>query len=106
MPLNVVATTTSALAAGVLRFERAGQRVTAAAAPAADPAGGAAESGDLEPGVFAVYDARGRMTTRGSPDAMVDAVGELLRAQTDVNVDAAMLRRAWHVQGALLDVLA
>jgi hypothetical protein len=105
MPVNVVATTTSALAAGVLRFEQAGQRVVAAAAPAADPSGGAAE-GDLEPGVFAVYDARGRMTTNGSPDAMVDAVGELLRAQTDVRVDAAVLRRAWQTQGALLDVLA
>ena len=105
MSLNVVATTTSALAAGMLRFERAGQRVTAAAAPAADPSGGAAE-GDLEPGVFAVYDARGRMTTKGSTDEMVEAVGELLRAQTDVNVDAAALRRAWDVQGALLDVLA
>jgi len=30
----------------------------------------------------------------------------LLRAQTDVNVDAAALRRAWDVKGALLDVLA
>jgi len=100
MSLNVVATTTSALAAGMLRFERAGQRVTAAAAPAADPAAGAPE------GVLAVYDARGRMTTKVSPDEMVEAVGELLRAQTDVNVDAAALRRAWDVQGALLDVLA
>jgi hypothetical protein len=104
MPVNVVATTTSALAAGVLRFEKAGQRVVAAAAPAADPVAGAAE-GDLEPGVFAVYDARGRMTTNGSPDAMVDAVGELLRAQIGVN-DAAVLKRAWQTQGALLDVLA
>lgn len=106
MSLNVVATTTSALAAGMLRFERAGQRVTAAAAPAADPAAGAPEDGDLEPVALAVYDARGRMTTKGSTDEMVEAVGELLRAQNDVSVDAAMLKRAWDVQGALLDVLA
>ena len=100
MSLNVVATTTSALAAGMLRFERAGQRITAAAVPAADPAGGAPE------GALAVYDARGRMTTKGSMDEIVEVVGELLRAQTDVNVDAAALRRAWDVKGALLDVLA
>lgn len=106
MPVNVVATTTSALAAGVLRFEQAGQRVVAAAAPAAGSAAGAAEGGDLEPGAFAVYDARGRTTSRGSPDEMVEAVGELLRARSDVDVDAATLRRAWQTQGALLDVLA
>ena len=109
MPMNVVATTSSALAAGLLRFEMAGQRVTAAASPATAPASDAGDAGDAGgtgSGALAVYDARGRVASGGTTDEMVEAVGDLLGAQSDVRVDAAVLKRAWDIQGALLDVLA
>jgi len=106
MPMNVVATTSSALAAGLLRFEMAGQRVTAAASPATAPAADAGDAGGTGSGALAVYDARGRVASGGTTDEMVEAVGDLLGAQSDVRVDAAMLKRAWDMQGALLDVLA
>jgi hypothetical protein len=104
--MNVVATTSSALAAGLLRFEMAGQRVTAAASPATAPAADAGAAAGTGSGALAVYDARGRVASGGTTDEMVDAVGDLLSAQSDVRVDAAVLKRAWDMQGSLLDVLA
>jgi hypothetical protein len=104
--MNVVATTSSALAAGLLRFEMAGQRVTAAASPATAPVADAGDAAGTGSGALAVYDARGRVASGGTTDEMVDAVGDLLSAQSDVRVDAAVLKRAWDMQGSLLDVLA
>jgi hypothetical protein len=106
MALNVVASTSSALAAGLLRFELAGARATQAAAGSIDPELAAGEpSGD---GSFALplYDAHGRTTTPPASDDLVSAVGELLRAKQGVEVDAALLKRVHELQGTLLDVLA
>lgn len=106
MAINVVASTSSALAAGLLRFELAGARATQAAAGSIDPGVAADESSGDGGFALPIYDARGRTATAPSSDDLVAAVGELLRSRQGVEVDAALLKRVHEVQGTLLDVLA
>jgi len=106
MSVNVVASTSSALAAGLLRFELAGNRVTAAAAASIDPGSAAGGSPDDSSSALAVYDARGRTAAPPASGDLVAAVGEMLNAQQGVQVDAAVLKRVYDVQGTLLDVFA
>jgi hypothetical protein len=105
MALNVVASTSSALAAGLLRFELAGARAAQAAA-AHDPALAPGEADDAGTGALPLYDARGRTAAPASDAGLVTAVGELLRAKQGVEVDAAVLKRVLDTQGNLLDVFA
>lgn len=106
MALNVVASTPSALAAGLLRFELAGARAAQAAAASDDPSLAPADAGDAANGALPIYDARGRTAAPASDADLVTAVGDLLRAKQGVEVDAAVLKRVLDTQGKLLDVLA
>ena len=106
MALNVVASTSSALAAGLLRFELAAGRATQAAAGSIDPGVTADERSEDGNFALATYDARGRTATPPASDDLVTAVGELLRSRQGVEVDAALLKRVHEMQGTLLDVFA
>jgi len=74
MSLNVVAATSSALAAGLLRFQLAGQRVMGAAAASVDPSLAQDPPGDDDASPLAVYDARGRTAAPPASDDLVAAV--------------------------------
>jgi hypothetical protein len=106
MSMNVVASTSSALAAGLLRFQLAGNRVTEAAAASVDPDFAPDAAGDAGASPLAVYDARGRTAAPPASDDLVSAVGDMLSAEQGVKVDAAVLKRVYDVQGTLLDVFA
>src|SRR5689334_22884914 len=106
MALNVVASTSSALAAGLLRFELAGARAAQSAAASIDPGLTAGEPSGAGSFALPLYDARGRTTSPPASDDLVTAVGELLRATQGVEVDADLLKRVHEFQGTLLDVLA
>jgi|SRR6185295_15544661 len=108
MAMNVVATTSSALAAGMLRFELAGRRLTSANSPAVtgrDEATGSGSESDGE-SPLSTYDVRGRVASSAPSDEMVNAVGDLLAAKSDVVVDAAVIKRVYDMQGSLLNVFA
>jgi hypothetical protein len=106
MSMNVVASTSSALAAGLLRFQLAGNRVLGAAGASIDPGVAPSDPADDPSNSLSVYDARGRTAAPPASGDLVSAVGEMLNAEQGVKVDAAVLKRVYDMQGTLLDVFA
>jgi hypothetical protein len=106
MPLNVVASTSSALAAGLLRFQLSSARVVSAAAASLDAGLASPSATDAPSDGASIYDARGRVSAPPASDDLVTAVGDMLSAEQGVKVDVAVLKRVYEVQGTLLDVFA
>ena len=105
--MNIVATTYSALAAGLLRHQAAGQSVLRATAPQpVAPQEHLERAFPESTPLSATYDARGKLDQGSSSDDLVGAAVELLRAEDQVEVSASVLQRAHEIQGSLLDVLA
>ena len=110
--MDVIATTTSSLSAGMFRFQHAAGRIAQASLPASD-SGLPVLAGDPAAGVpgvpvapLSTYDFFGRAPAASSSDDLVGAVADLLSAQHDVEINVAVLKRAHEMQGSLLDVLA
>src|SRR6187551_603516 len=99
--MDVIATTTSALAAGMFRFQHAAGRIAQATLPASD-SGLPVLAGDPAAGVpgvpLATYDFFGRAPAASSSDDLIGAVADLLTAQHDVEIDIAVLKRALEMQ--------
>lgn len=107
--MNIVATTYSALAAGLLRHQSAAEQFVRSTLPSSSNTAATAAPEAQSPSTPAAttYDSRGRvLQEEDSSEDMVAAAAELLSSKEQVEVSAATLRKALEMQGSLLDVLA
>jgi hypothetical protein len=113
--MNIVAVSSSALAAGLFRHKVAAGNIANLSTPGYQPrrvdlrnsAGGGVEA-QLRPAEppLTTYDAGGKLHTPPSSVDLAEEAAELLGAKEQVMVSSKVLQRAHDLQGSLLDVLA